>query len=159
MLRPSYSELMDILNKDADLDIKINSRYSIVIAAAKRARQIINGDSSDIAGVSSDKAVSIAIHEMEAGLIKIYPEGIDEPVRLSEKNKPKPAEKMLDFASDEDEDDKDEFFEGEPPVPETAGAYVEDYNYEDDYSREYLSDYDDGYTGSEDDYSGGGEDF
>ena len=41
MLHPSYSELMNILNEqNEDLDNQITSRYTIVIAAAKRARQI-----------------------------------------------------------------------------------------------------------------------
>ena len=43
MLRPSYTELMNLLNEDSDMDNKITSRYSIVIAVAKRARQIIDG--------------------------------------------------------------------------------------------------------------------
>lgn len=77
MLRPSYSELMGIVNQEAETDNnKITSRYSIVIAAAKRARQIINGAPYDATGVATDKAVSIAISEMERGKIKIFPEGI-----------------------------------------------------------------------------------
>ena len=34
MLRPSYSELMEALNNDADVDTKITSRYIVVVAAA-----------------------------------------------------------------------------------------------------------------------------
>ena len=75
MLRPSYSELMEILNEDKETDVKINSRYSIVIAAAKRARQIIDGAYYDEQDVMTDKAVSIAINEMLKGKIKIVPEG------------------------------------------------------------------------------------
>ena len=36
MLRPSYSDLLEVLNKDADTENVIGSRYTIVIAAAKR---------------------------------------------------------------------------------------------------------------------------
>ena len=75
MLRPSYTELMEILNEDADLDNKITSRYTIVIAAAKRARQIIDGADCNAVGVSVDKAVTIAVNEMAYGEIKILPEG------------------------------------------------------------------------------------
>ena len=41
MLHPSYSELMDKINSEADKDNMIESRYSIVMAAADRAREII----------------------------------------------------------------------------------------------------------------------
>jgi len=77
MLRPSYSELMDQLNSDVDLDTKIVSRYTIVIAAAKRARQIINGAPCYSRGASTDKAVSVAINEMKSGRIKILPYGFN----------------------------------------------------------------------------------
>lgn len=40
MLQPSYTQLMNKLNSDGTS--KLTSRYSIVIATAKRARQIIN---------------------------------------------------------------------------------------------------------------------
>ena len=45
MIHPSYTELMKKINSDTELGEEpvINSRYSIVIAAAKRARQIIAG--------------------------------------------------------------------------------------------------------------------
>ncbi|MGL6173458.1 MAG: DNA-directed RNA polymerase subunit omega [Cellulosilyticaceae bacterium] len=41
MLQPSYSQLMKKLNSDASETV-VTSRYSIVIATAKRARQIID---------------------------------------------------------------------------------------------------------------------
>ena len=46
MLHPSYSELMKVVNSEAESpeEAVVNSRYSIVIATAKRARQIIAGD-------------------------------------------------------------------------------------------------------------------
>lgn len=77
MLRPSYSELMDILNEDAEADNQITSRYSIVIATAKRARQIIDGAECDTTGVFTDKAVSIAINEIKRGNIKLTQEGVE----------------------------------------------------------------------------------
>ena len=48
MLHPSYGELIDTVNavnKEKNLP-EINSRYSVVIAAAKRARALIDGDLS-----------------------------------------------------------------------------------------------------------------
>ena len=45
MLHPSYTDLMKVVNKDVEEgETKIvNSRYSIVLATSKRARQIIDG--------------------------------------------------------------------------------------------------------------------
>ena len=71
MLRPSYSELMEILNQQEGIDMKVNSRYTIVIAAAKRARQIIDG-SEPMATATSDKAVSLAISEIHKGMIGVW---------------------------------------------------------------------------------------
>lgn len=63
MLRPSYSELMEVLNNESDLSNTITSRYIIVIAAAKRARQIIDGKKT-YATSTSNKPLSVAINEM-----------------------------------------------------------------------------------------------
>ena len=73
MLIPSYSNLIDILNEEMEQEEKIVSRYSIVVAAAKRARQIVGGASHDTMGVESDKAVSIAVNELYNGNISIIP--------------------------------------------------------------------------------------
>ncbi|MDR2167877.1 MAG: DNA-directed RNA polymerase subunit omega [Clostridiales bacterium] len=73
MINPSYSSLIEVLNKDAEVDQKITSRYSIVIAAAKRARQIVGGAAYDDMGLNTDKAVSIAINEIFQGHVRIVP--------------------------------------------------------------------------------------
>jgi len=70
MLRPSYTELMEIINNNQLADSKITSRYTIVLAAAKRARQIIDG-AVPLTKASTDRAVSIAIQEMSEGRITI----------------------------------------------------------------------------------------
>ncbi|MCL2396894.1 MAG: DNA-directed RNA polymerase subunit omega [Defluviitaleaceae bacterium] len=77
MLNPSYSSLISILNQDANADQRITSRYSIVIAAAKRARQIVAGAEYQSLGVNSDKAVSIAINEIQHGHVKIVPGSVE----------------------------------------------------------------------------------
>ena len=69
MLRPSYSDLLDVITRDAE-DETIGSRYTIVIAAAKRARQIIDGD-EPLVYASIDKPLSIAVEELNKGKIKI----------------------------------------------------------------------------------------
>ncbi len=71
MLQPSYSELMDKLNEISSDQNQINSRYSIVIAVAKRARQIIDGAKILIDTDKNRKSVSIAVDELYQGKIKI----------------------------------------------------------------------------------------
>ena len=46
MLHPSYTDLMKVVNKDVEEGESkvVNSRYSIVMATSKRARQLIAGD-------------------------------------------------------------------------------------------------------------------
>ena len=46
MLHPSYSDLMKVVNSEVEPGEEkiVNSRYSIVMATAKRARQIIGVD-------------------------------------------------------------------------------------------------------------------
>ena len=70
MLKPSYSELMDTINTNRLVDSTITSRYTIVLAAAKRARQIIDG-ANPLTYAPTDRAVSIAVKEMSEGKIKI----------------------------------------------------------------------------------------
>ncbi len=74
MLHPSYAELMKVVNKDAEGDTPVvNSRYSIVMATSRRARQIIDG-SQPLVAVKLDKPLSIAVDELNQGKIKIITE-------------------------------------------------------------------------------------
>ena len=72
MLHPSYSDLMKVVNSEVEPgEAKVvNSRYSIVMATAKRARQIINGDEALVEG-NELKPVSLAVEELNQGKIKI----------------------------------------------------------------------------------------
>lgn len=70
MLRPSYSDLLDVITQDAE-DITIGSRYTIVIAAAKRARQLVDHQNPLVDKIEVDKPVSIAVHELYEGKIKV----------------------------------------------------------------------------------------
>lgn len=89
MLRPSYAELMEIMSNNSKE--AVTSRYTVVIAAAKRARQLIDGDESmaDIK-VNSNKPVSIAVEEIREGKIIVVPEG--------QGTKLKPKKPILDEA-------------------------------------------------------------
>ena len=79
MIHPSYTELIQKINSESGLDEEheINSRYSIVIAAAKRARQIIDGAEPRVQN-DTGKPLSIAVDELYSGDVKIMGED-DEP--------------------------------------------------------------------------------
>ena len=72
MLHPSYSDLMKVVNSDVEPGEApvVNSRYSIVIAAAKRARQIAQ-EAEEEHIVLTEKPVKIAVNELAAGKYKI----------------------------------------------------------------------------------------
>lgn len=72
MLHPSYTDLMKVVNSDVEPGEQpvVNSRYSIVLATAKRARQIING-ASPLVDYSCSKPLSIAVEELYESRVKI----------------------------------------------------------------------------------------
>ena len=74
MLHPSYADLMNVVNKDVSGDETpiVTSRYSIVMASAKRARQLVSGD-EQLAGQEDEKPLSIAIDEINEGKVTILP--------------------------------------------------------------------------------------
>jgi len=73
MLHPSYSDLMKVVNSDVEPgEAKVvNSRYSIVMATSRRARQLIGGDESYIEDTEGKKPLSIAVEELNQAKIKI----------------------------------------------------------------------------------------
>lgn len=87
MLHPSYSDLMEVVNSDVEPGEQpvVQSRYSIVMATSKRARQIIEErgvvtDSKEpvkevnrenIKIVSEPKPLSVAVDELYTGKIKV----------------------------------------------------------------------------------------
>ena len=79
MLHPSYSDLIEVANSGVEEGEHpvVNSRYSIVIATAKRARQIIAGAKPLIDDPVCNKPLSIAVEELYRGEVKIVP-GEDE---------------------------------------------------------------------------------
>ena len=85
MLHPSYAELIQVINGDTEAGETpvVGSRYSVVLAAAKRARQITNG-SKPLSMPAVDKPLSIAVDELRKGLVKIEPEGQEENLEVSE---------------------------------------------------------------------------
>ncbi len=80
MMHPSYREMMEAVNKQSEDDTTpiVSSRYSIVMATAKRARQIIDGDDPMISDTEGRKPLSIAVDEIYRGQVKIVPEDGEE---------------------------------------------------------------------------------
>lgn len=75
MLHPSYTDLMKVVNSEIEEGEQpvVNSRYSIVLATSKRARQIISGKKALVPSAGK-KPLSVAIEELNEGQIKILPE-------------------------------------------------------------------------------------
>ena len=73
MIHPSYVELMKVVNNDAAIGEEpvVNSRYSIVLAASKRARQLIDGAQPLVDVPECDKPLSIAVKELYEGRVRI----------------------------------------------------------------------------------------
>lgn len=81
MIHPSYAELMKVVNEDAveiGEEPVVNSRYSIVLATSKRARQIIDGAQPLISNPKCDKPLSIAVEELYRGEVKIVTDDEEE---------------------------------------------------------------------------------
>ena len=76
MIHPSYVELMEKVNENVEVGEEpvVNSRYTIVAATAKRARQIIDGAEPLINYQKGEKPLSIAVNELNEGAIKIINE-------------------------------------------------------------------------------------
>ena len=72
MLHPSYSDLMKVVNSEVEPGEApvVNSRYSIVMATAKRARQLTAGEEA-LVPEKSGKSLSVAVEELNQGKIKI----------------------------------------------------------------------------------------
>ena len=72
MIHPSYYELMEKINKDHENEDTpvITSRYSIVLATSKRARQLTNGAKPKVDN-PSPKLLSVAVDELYQGLVNI----------------------------------------------------------------------------------------
>ena len=76
MIHPSYVELMKVVNNTTEVGEEpvVNSRYSIVIAAAKRARRLIAGEGPVVGHANGKKPRSTAVQELYEGKVKILGE-------------------------------------------------------------------------------------
>ena len=73
MLHPSYTEILEKIRENEDIP-NVDSRYSIVIATSKRARELISGKAPMVDVKENDKALSIAVEELNENKIVILPE-------------------------------------------------------------------------------------
>ncbi len=75
MLHPSYADLIKVVNSQVEEgeDPVVSSRYSIVMATSKRARQIIAGDEG-LVDSKGKKPLSVAVEELNQGKVKITSE-------------------------------------------------------------------------------------
>lgn len=87
MIHPSYTELMQVVNSSVEADEQpvVQSRYSIVLATSKRARQIISGDAPMAKHPEGKKPLSMAVEELHNGDLKILTE--EEAQRMAEEAK------------------------------------------------------------------------
>ncbi len=72
MLHPSYTDLIEVVNSEAGEGEPplVNSRYSIVMATAKRARQLIAGQPALVPS-KGKKPLSVAVQELNESKIHI----------------------------------------------------------------------------------------
>jgi DNA-directed RNA polymerase subunit omega len=61
---------MDVIKQGDKLDPRVASRYTVVLAAAKRARQLTEG-AEPLTYAPTERAVSIAIKEMNEGKLRV----------------------------------------------------------------------------------------
>jgi len=80
MIHPSYTELLEVISKQEGMDISMLSRYTIIVAASKRARELTEGSKPLISGVEMEKPVSIAVKELYQGKINIITHNPDDEV-------------------------------------------------------------------------------
>ncbi|MCR5670982.1 MAG: DNA-directed RNA polymerase subunit omega [Butyrivibrio sp.] len=87
MIHPSYVDLMKVVNQGVEEGEQpvINSRYSVVMATAKRARQIIAGDEPMVRVKDKQKPLSIAVDEMNQAQLRILTDEEKEALLASAK--------------------------------------------------------------------------
>ena len=87
MIHPSYNELIEAINEnneENDNAMLINSRYSLVLATSKRARQLIAGKEPLVSDAANKKPLSIAIEELYKGKVKILEKAPEEEETIEE---------------------------------------------------------------------------
>ena len=122
MSQQTYNDLIDAANNtnaiQDDTDKLVESRYSVVIASAKRARQLIDGAEPVLPVDPSRKPLSIAVDEMNQAQLRILTD--EDEIRTNA------VEKRFDFATeeyDEEDDGTSEIIDNSP-----SASSEDDYN-------------------------------
>ena len=125
MSQQTYNDLIDAANNtnaiQDDTDKLVESRYSVVIASAKRARQLIDGAEPVLPVDPSRKPLSIAVEELAKNAITIK-RGAEVEVEI----RTNAVEKRFDFATeeyDEEDDGTSEIIDNSP-----SASSEDDYN-------------------------------
>ncbi len=128
MLHPSYSDLMEVVNHDAESGetMAVNSRYSIVMATARRARQLIAGDIPLVRDSLDKKPLSIAVEELEEGKLHLLNTNYEEDEDI------RPADNQISWAIDSEDDSDEDIDEEELESEEEEEKDDSPYEREDD---------------------------
>ncbi len=125
MSQQTYNDLIDAANNtnaiQDDTDKLVESRYSVVIASAKRARQLIDGAEPVLPVDPSRKPLSSAVEELAKNAITIKRGAeVEDEIRTNA------VEKRFDFATeeyDEEDDGTSEIIDNSP-----SASSEDDYN-------------------------------
>ena len=93
MLHPSYGELIDKINQvnEENGDPKINSRYTLIMAISRRARDLVDGAPKMVEDKYHGRVLSISVAEADAGKMGVVIASPDE-----DENKDVPVDEMSD---------------------------------------------------------------
>lgn len=76
MFEPSAQKLIDIANESIlNENEKVKSKYTVIIAAAKRARQLVDNKDERVAGGANP--LTVAVNELKSKDVKIVKEDKD----------------------------------------------------------------------------------
>ena len=125
MSQQTYNNLIDAANNtnaiQDDTDKLVESRYSVVIASAKRARQLIDGAEPVLPVDPSRKPLSIAVEELAKNAITIK-----RGTEVEDEIRTNAVDKRFDFATeeyDEEDDGTSEIVDNSP-----SASSEDDYN-------------------------------
>ena len=125
MSQQTYNDLIDAANNtnaiQDDTDKLVESRYSVVIASAKRARQLIDGAEPVLPVDPGRKPLSIAVEELAKNAITLK-----RGTEVEDEIRTNAVEKRFDFATeeyDEEDDGTSEIIDNSP-----SASSEDDYN-------------------------------
>lgn len=109
MIHPSYYELMEKMNEvNAEYGgPKVTSRYSVVLATSKRARQLTDGAEPKV-HIRSPKLLSTAVDEFYEGLVRLVDEDAADNLQSASSVEEEKVNSIPDISDDEPEEETEE---------------------------------------------------